>query len=272
MSESTEYDNATTNGHDQDEYGDEKLKASEYPISNSAGYGNQDGEYEKPKEEILGAVPTPNSGYGNDENDEAVSGGYRQNQDGEHKKPNEDSGYGNDGKDETTKENTSTVPVPSSSYGNDSEYENSKEKGSEAVPVGRGYGNDIEADEMPKEKTSETGYGEGEKPKKKTSKWEAVPIPTNDHGNQDGEEKPKKKTSKWEAVPIPMGGNAAGGVQPYAQSNTAGTYTLKGKQQKENWQRIQRTTFTNWINNRLQGELANEVNEFTCLNCMHVEC
>ena len=76
-------------------------------------------------------------------------------------------------------------------------------------------------------------------------------------GNQDAEEKLKKKTSKWEAVPIPTGGKIS------AQSNAPSSYlnndmntashAIKGKDKKENWQRIQRTTFTNWINNRLQG-------------------
>ena len=72
---------------------------------------------------------------------------------------------------------------------------------------------------------------------------------------QDGEETPKKKVTKWEAVPV--------GVKASVQSNVPRSYldssmntdshAIKGKEQKENWQRIQRTTFTNWINNRLQG-------------------
>ena len=75
----------------------------------------------------------------------------------------------------------------------------------------------------------------------------------------DGEEQPKKKATKWEAVPIPMGIKTTSTSQSNAQSSflnnamdTAG-HAMKGKDQKENWQRIQRTTFTNWINNRLQG-------------------
>lgn len=77
-------------------------------------------------------------------------------------------------------------------------------------------------------------------------------------GNQVVEEKPKKKTSKWEAVPIPTGGtinvqsNAPQSSYLNNDMNTA-SHAIKGKDKKENWQRIQRTTFTNWINNRLQG-------------------
>ena len=76
-------------------------------------------------------------------------------------------------------------------------------------------------------------------------------------GNQDDEEKPKKKTSKWEAVPLFPGAKSS--VQSNAQNsylnndmNTA-SHALKGKDKRDNWQRIQRTTFTNWINSRLQG-------------------
>ena len=76
--------------------------------------------------------------------------------------------------------------------------------------------------------------------------------------NHDGAEKPaKKKSSKWEAVPIPMGGKTS--VQSNEQrsyldnSMDNASHAIKGKDQKENWQRIQRTTFTNWINNRLEG-------------------
>lgn len=77
---------------------------------------------------------------------------------------------------------------------------------------------------------------------------------------QDGAEKPTKKKSigsKWEAVPIPVAGKPS--VQPNEQrsyldnSMDTASHAIKGKDQKENWQRIQRTTFTNWINNRLQG-------------------
>ena len=76
--------------------------------------------------------------------------------------------------------------------------------------------------------------------------------------NQDGSEKPtKKKNSKWEAVPIPMGGKTSlqsNEQRSYLDNNmNTASHTIKGKDQKENWQRIQRTTFTNWINNRLQG-------------------
>ena len=86
------------------------------------------------------------------------------------------------------------------------------------------------------------------------SEYNSVP-----EGNQDGDDKPKKKTSKWEAVPIPTGTRKTN-LQPNAQGSylnndmDTASHALKGKDQKENWQRIQRTTFTNWINNRLQGE------------------
>jgi len=74
---------------------------------------------------------------------------------------------------------------------------------------------------------------------------------------QDGEKPKKKPSTKWEAVPIPMGVKAnvqSNASRSYLDStmNTA-SHAIKGKDQKENWQRIQRTTFTNWINNRLQG-------------------
>ena len=81
---------------------------------------------------------------------------------------------------------------------------------------------------------------------------------------QDGAEKPAKKKSigsKWEAVPIhrpiPVAGKTS--VQPNEQrsyldnSMDTASHAIKGKDKKENWQRIQRTTFTNWINNRLEG-------------------
>ena len=76
-------------------------------------------------------------------------------------------------------------------------------------------------------------------------------------GNQDDEEKPKKKTSKWEAVPLFPGAKTS--VQSNAQNSylnndmNIASHALKGKDKRDNWQRIQRTTFTNWINSRLQG-------------------
>lgn len=73
------------------------------------------------------------------------------------------------------------------------------------------------------------------------------------YGAQDGEEKPKKPATKWEAVPIPIGGKANEQRSYLDNKMETASHAIKGKDQKENWQRIQRTTFTNWINNRLQG-------------------
>ena len=93
--------------------------------------------------------------------------------------------------------------------------------------------------------------------RKQSSKREAVPIPM-------GGAKPsvqnankynavaKKQSSNWEAVPIPIGASKANAQRSYLD-NSMDTASHAMKDQKENWQRIQRTTFTNWINNRLQG-------------------
>lgn len=84
-------------------------------------------------------------------------------------------------------------------------------------------------------------------------------------GNQDGQDENllKKKATKWEAVPIPMAGKTIvqSNVQRSYLDNDMDTasHALKGKDKKENWQRIQRTTFTNWINNRLQGAKRNKL-------------
>ena len=139
----------------------------------------------------------------------------------------------------------------------DAEKKPARKKSSkwEAVPIPMGGAKPIV-------QNANQDSAEEKTPKKKSSNWEAVPIPMGgakpiaQSTNQDSAEEktPKKKSSNWEAVPIPMGGGKANTQRSYLDNSMdTASHAIKGKDQKENWQRIQRTTFTNWINNRLQG-------------------
>ena len=85
-------------------------------------------------------------------------------------------------------------------------------------------------------------YDKKEKTPEKKSQWEAVSV-------YDKKDKPAEKKSQWEAVPVTAkrhGGGTGG-------DTACGQRGLKDINKKEDWLRIQRTTFTNWINDRLKG-------------------